>query len=41
MKIEVQALYDRKPIGTVDTAGTDAVETALATAHGLFRDRWL
>ncbi len=39
----VCAPYDGAPIGTVDLAGPEAVERALATAHGLFRDRdaWL
>jgi len=41
--IEVHAPYDRSLIATVDNAGRDAVEQALATAYGLYRDRdaWL
>lgn len=39
----VRAPYDGKPIATVDTGDASAVETALATAYSLFRDRskWL
>lgn len=42
-RAEVFAPYDRTAIATVDTAGADAVETALATAHRLFvqRSEWL
>jgi acyl-CoA reductase-like NAD-dependent aldehyde dehydrogenase len=41
--LEVKAPYDGSVIATVDTAGSDAVETALTTAYGLFRNRdvWL
>ncbi|MEQ9643489.1 MAG: aldehyde dehydrogenase family protein [Alphaproteobacteria bacterium] len=41
--LEVLAPWDRKPIATLDTADIDAVETALATADKLFknRDGWL
>ena len=41
--VAVTAPYDDAPIATVDTADADAVDTALATAHRLFRDRagWL
>ncbi|MGH8676026.1 MAG: aldehyde dehydrogenase family protein [Burkholderiales bacterium] len=40
---EVHAPYDGQLIATVDTGGEGAVETALATAYALFRDRdtWL
>jgi acyl-CoA reductase-like NAD-dependent aldehyde dehydrogenase len=40
---EVMAPYDRTAIGEVELADEAAVETALATAHALFRDRdgWL
>ncbi len=39
----VDAPYDGSVIATVDTAGPDAVDTALAQAHALYRDRdaWL
>ena len=42
-KIEVVAPYDCALIATVDTGGSDAVETALKTADALFRDKnnWL
>ncbi|MBK6910211.1 MAG: aldehyde dehydrogenase family protein [bacterium] len=42
-RIEVVAPFDRTPIATVETAGSDAVETALATAHRLYAQRsgWL
>ncbi len=42
-KIEVVAPYDLKPIATVDTAGADAIEVALNTAHNLYnhRDGWI
>jgi acyl-CoA reductase-like NAD-dependent aldehyde dehydrogenase len=42
-KKEVRSPYDGSLLGTVDLGGMDAVETALATAHALFRDRsrWL
>ena len=42
-KVEVTAPYDGALIATVDTGGSDAVETALATADALYRDRkgWL
>ncbi len=41
--IEVTAPYDGAPIASIETAGLDAVETALHTADTLFRDRstWL
>ncbi len=41
--VAVAAPYDDAPIATVDTADADAVDTALATAARLFRDRagWL
>lgn len=41
--LEVKAPYDGSVIATVDTAGCNAVETALSTAYRLFRDRkaWL
>jgi acyl-CoA reductase-like NAD-dependent aldehyde dehydrogenase len=40
---EVRAPFDGSLLGTVDIAGPQAVEAALATAHSLFRDRsrWL
>lgn len=40
---KVVAPYDLTEIATVDVAGADAVETALANAHALFRNRdgWL
>jgi acyl-CoA reductase-like NAD-dependent aldehyde dehydrogenase len=42
-KSEVTAPYDCSVIATVDTGGSDAVETALQTADALYRDRknWL
>jgi len=42
-KIEVTAPYDCSVIATVDTGGSDAVETALQTADALYLDRknWL
>ncbi len=42
-KVEVVAPFDLAPIATVDTAGADAIEVALNTAHNLFCDRskWL
>jgi len=42
-KIEVFAPYDCSLIATVDTGGSDAVETALKTADALYRDKnnWL
>ena len=42
-KVEVTAPYDGSVIATVDTGGSDAVETALSTADALFRDKknWL
>ena len=42
-EITVYAPYDRKQIGTVATADAVAVEHALKTAHGLYRNRdaWL
>jgi acyl-CoA reductase-like NAD-dependent aldehyde dehydrogenase len=42
-QIEVTAPYDCSVIATVDTGGSDAVETALTTADRLYRDResWL
>ncbi len=41
--LTVEAPWDRSPIATVGTGDLSAVDTALATAHGLFRDRgaWL
>ena len=40
---EVVAPYDGSLVATVETAGLAAVEHALETAHGLFRNRdaWL
>ncbi|HUP28901.1 MAG TPA: aldehyde dehydrogenase family protein [Usitatibacter sp.] len=40
---EVRAPFDGALLGTVDLAGAPEVQHALATAHGLFRDRrrWL
>jgi acyl-CoA reductase-like NAD-dependent aldehyde dehydrogenase len=40
---EVRAPFDGALIATIDMAGTDRAEQAMATAHGLFRDRdaWL
>ena len=40
---EVRAPFDGALIATVDTVGEEAVEQALATAYGMFRDRdvWL
>jgi acyl-CoA reductase-like NAD-dependent aldehyde dehydrogenase len=42
-KKEVRSPFDGSLLGTVDAGGMDAVETALATAYALFRDRsrWL
>jgi acyl-CoA reductase-like NAD-dependent aldehyde dehydrogenase len=42
-KVEVFAPYDCALIATVDTGGSDAVETALKTADALYRDKnnWL
>jgi acyl-CoA reductase-like NAD-dependent aldehyde dehydrogenase len=41
--LEVTAPYDGEHLGTVETAGWDALDHALATAHRLYRDRrgWL
>ncbi len=41
--ITVTAPFDNAPIATLDTAGSDAVDLALATADALFKDRrrWL
>jgi acyl-CoA reductase-like NAD-dependent aldehyde dehydrogenase len=41
--LEVTAPYDQSPIGTLETAGLDAVDMALDTAARLYRDRdsWL
>ncbi len=41
--LEVHAPFDRSVIATVDTATEAVIETALATAYALFRDRdrWL
>lgn len=41
--VSVTAPFDGSLIATVDTGGADAVNKALTTAHGLFRDRdaWL
>ena len=41
--LTVEAPWDRSPIATVGTGDRSAVDTALATAHRLFRDRgaWL
>ena len=41
--MEVHAPYDQGLIATVERGGAEAVEKALATAYGLFRDRdrWL
>ncbi|MFN2315170.1 MAG: aldehyde dehydrogenase family protein, partial [Gemmatimonadales bacterium] len=42
-RVTVEAPWDRSPIAEVETTGAAGVEQALATAHGLFRDRsgWL
>lgn len=42
-RTEVLAPFDRIPIATVETAGPEAIEIALNTAHNLFRERdgWL
>lgn len=42
-RLTVVAPYDLQPIATLDMADAAAVEQALSTAHGLFRDRdaWL
>ncbi|MGB5518315.1 MAG: aldehyde dehydrogenase family protein, partial [Gammaproteobacteria bacterium] len=42
-KVEVSAPYDCAVIATVDTGGSEAVDTALKTADALFRDQnsWL
>lgn len=42
-QVEVTAPYDGSVIATVDTGGSDAVETALSTADARFRDKnnWL
>jgi len=42
-QLEVRAPYDNTLLATVDTADAAAVEQALTTAYGLFRDRstWL
>ncbi|MBW2290582.1 MAG: aldehyde dehydrogenase family protein [Deltaproteobacteria bacterium] len=37
--MEVDAPWDGRVIATVDTAGADVVDQALATAHALYRDR--
>ena len=37
--MEVDAPWDGRVIATVDTAGTEVVDQALATAHALYRDR--
>jgi acyl-CoA reductase-like NAD-dependent aldehyde dehydrogenase len=37
--LEVDAPWDGSVIATVETTGTEGVECALATAHGLFRNR--
>jgi acyl-CoA reductase-like NAD-dependent aldehyde dehydrogenase len=41
--LEVRAPYDQDLIATIDVGGEVAVEKALSTAYGLFRDRdaWL
>lgn len=41
--LEVNAPYDGEHLGTVETAGWDALDHALETAHRLYRDRrgWL
>ncbi len=41
--LDVVAPYDGSHLATADTAGSEAVTSALATAHGLFRNRaaWL
>ncbi|MCB9367242.1 MAG: aldehyde dehydrogenase family protein [Calditrichaeota bacterium] len=41
--LEVVAPFDRTPIAIVDTAGAEAIELALGTAHKLYEDRdtWL
>ena len=41
--VSITAPCDGSLIATVDTGGADAVNKALDTAHGLFRDRdaWL
>ncbi|MES9906425.1 MAG: aldehyde dehydrogenase family protein [Sedimenticola sp.] len=42
-RLDVSAPFDGKLIATVDTVGSEAVERALVTAYGLYRDRstWL
>lgn len=42
-ELTVDAPFDGQPIATVETSDWSAVDTPLATAHGLFRDRdsWL
>lgn len=42
-KVSVRAPFDGSIIATVETAGINAVQQALGTAHGLFRNRdaWL
>ena len=42
-QIKVQAPYDGQLIGTIEASGAEAIEAALATASGLFRNRdaWL
>ena len=41
--LEVVAPFDRSPIGSVGVASGEDIERALATAHGLYRDKsaWL
>lgn len=42
-RLKVKSPHDGENIGTIERAGAEEVEQALATAHGLFRDRdaWL
>lgn len=42
-RLLVTAAFDGQPIAELDTANGDSVESALATAYALFRDRqgWL
>ncbi len=37
--VSITAPFDGSLIATVDTGGADAASKALASAHGLFRDR--
>ena len=37
--VTITAPFDGSVIATIETAGLDAAQTALDTAHGLFRNR--